>query len=469
MAVPRQLNQLAKWTSVGLPLILLLVNPWLLGGQLLSVQLAGFVLSVFACMGALMAERRSLWLPGILIACFTAFILIQIVNPAFIQEWQTGLRIWALKEAEPIRWLPSSIQSDFTDSSPARFLIIQLTAWFCGIAIYPSSHRLDRRVFLPLFVFNASIISLVGLIQVSLESRSILGIFQAVDQGLGLFFATLLYKNHAAAFFNLALACSLACFFAYSRDKRYRRSNPGGLFLVAATILFMGVIFTQSRFGFICALGIVSLFGITALAQIKRSGLGRKWVVAYLGLVTSIALAGGIFLVKSQGARHLKTLNSNIVADFSFKQRTLTYKSSWAMFTENPVLGWGAGNFRHGFRQFQQLDEEHKNTGNALMSQRNQNFFWQHAHNDYLEYLIELGLLGTILLFSVPGYFLWQILRSKPWKSPVFWMLFAGIVSTMVHALVDFPFRNPAVLLSWVTLLVITAKYCDLRSTTKRA
>jgi hypothetical protein len=40
-------------------------------------------------------------------------------------------------------------------------------------------------------------------------------------------------------------------------------------------------------------------------------------------------------------------------------------------------------------------------------------------------------------------------------------MLLAGLASTMIHALVDFPFQNPAVLVTWFALLAITASYCE--------
>ena len=95
------------------------------------------------------------------------------------------------------------------------------------------------------------------------------------------------------------------------------------------------------------------------------------------------------------------------------------------------------------------------------MERKELNFFWQHAHNDYLEFLIELGIVGTLILFSIPGYFFWIIFRSSRWKDPVTLMLLAGLGSTLVHALIDFPFRNPAVLSTWFAILAIAAQRCS--------
>lgn len=461
MSSPRSDNRIISWLVHGLPLLPLLAFPWLLGGQWLEVQLAGLAVSLAAFALSLTRKRRSITPPLVLVFCLAGYLWVQYTNPAYLQEWQTGLRIWHLEPVEFTSWLPSSIRSDFTDASPLRFLVIVLTPCFCALAIYQFSRRFDRRVLLPLLVLNTAAISLVGLIQVIQDSRSILGLFAAVDEGLGLFFGTLLYKNHAAALFNLGLAGSLAGFFAYNRNPSFRRSNPSGLFLVAAVVLVSGVIFSRSRFGFLCTLGILTVFAPPAFAQAKQSGLSWKWLFAGIGLLIAMAAGGGFYLLNSHGARHLTTLNAEIVEDFSYKQRALAYRSAWNMFREKPLFGWGAGNFRHGFRQFQDLETEAEQTGNAFMERRNQTFFWQHAHNDYLEWLIELGVAGTLLLFAIPGYFFWRIIRSKHWKAPLPLLLLAGLGNTLAHALVDFPFRNSAVLLTWSVLLVITAKQCE--------
>ena len=79
-------------------------------------------------------------------------------------------------------------------------------------------------------------------------------------------------------------------------------------------------------------------------------------------------------------------------------------------------------------------------------------------HNDYLESLIELGVLGTVLLFSIPLYFFRIILKSRRWEDPAIIMLLAGLGSAAGHALIDFPFRNLGVLVTWFSLLAITAR-----------
>jgi O-antigen ligase len=452
-----RIAQLARW----LCLSLLLLVPWLLGGQILEVQLGALLLATLAFVISLIARQRSILFPLSLGMLFAGYILVQYANPVFTQEWQTGLRIWELRRVDYITWLPSSIRSDFSDASPLRFLIIFLTAGCCGLACYQNRREFGTKVLLPLLAVNTSLIALLGLIQKSLESRSILGLYAAADEGLGLFYGTFLYKNHAAAFLNLGMAVCLACFFAFKRNTNTRRSNPSWLFSLCAALLFIGVIFSKSRFGFLGSLGILGAFIPLALKQANNSGLSTKRVAMGFACIAIVIVGGGAFLLGMKGTRHLQTMNAEITEDFSYMQRKLAYQSELRMFAEKPIYGWGAGNFRHGFRQFQDMDTERGKVGNAYMERHELNFFWQHAHNDYLEWLIELGVVGTLILFSIPGYFFRIIFKSRRWKEPVPLMLLVGLGSTMVHALIDFPFRNPAVLMTWAVMLVVTARLCE--------
>jgi O-antigen ligase len=111
------------------------------------------------------------------------------------------------------------------------------------------------------------------------------------------------------------------------------------------------------------------------------------------------------------------------------------------------------------------MESEREQIRNNYIERHELNFFWQHAHNDYLEWLIELGVVGTLILFSIPGYFFWIIFKSKLWKDPVPLMLLTGLGSTMVHGLIDFPFRNPAVLVTWLALLAVIARLCEPKGT----
>ncbi len=441
-----------------LPAGLILILPWIFGGQNPTLQLMACGTAALAFLGSLWVKGPSIRIPLITGGLLTVYILVQSWNPAWIQVWHTGLRIWELRAVDFIPWLPSSIRSDFVDASPERFLVFYLAALLTALACYGSFGRSEQKHLLTILALNAGFISLVGLIQSALGNQTIPGVFATADEGQGLYYATFLYKNHAAAFLNLGLAACLAAYFNFTNYRARNPSNPSPVFAILGLVILAAVIFSKSRFGFLGSLGILAIFLSLALAGIHRSGISKRWLAAGVGVASLLALAGGFYLLKSPETAHLETLNRDITEDFSFKQRKSGYQSGWAMFAEKPILGWGAGNFRHGYRRFQDLETEREEIVHPWMARRNQNFFWEHMHNDYLESLIELGVVGTALLFSIPAYFFRIILKSKRWKDPVILMLLAGLGSTAGHALVDFPFRNLAVLVTWFSLLAITAR-----------
>jgi len=448
-----------------LTLLVILALPWLLGGQLLELQLVVFVVTLCALLSSLSQGISGLRIPLILALSLSGYVLVQWANPAFVQEWQTGLRVWSLVPVDHITWLPSSIDSDFTDASPLRFLLFFLPAVFVSLALFGYRSKGTETLVLTLISVNSALIGLVGLIQLNLESRSTLGLFQAVDEGMNLFYATFLYKNQAAAFLNLGMAASFVGFFLSARNSQSRRSNPSWIFLILAGVLLIGVVFSRSRFGFVCSLIVLFSFVPLAMKQLRQSAISKKWMAFVSAFMAIVVLGGGTYLFNTKGTKHLKTLSTEITEDFSFKQRQLAYKSELRMFAEKTIYGWGAGNFRHGFRRFQDMESEREQIRNNYMERHELNFFWQHAHNDYLEWLIELGVVGTLILFSIPGYFFWIIFKSKLWKDPVPLMLLTGLGSTMVHGLIDFPFRNPAVLVTWLALLAVIARLCEPKGT----
>ena len=70
-----------------------------------------------------------------------------------------------------------------------------------------------------------------------------------------------------------------------------------------------------------------------------------------------------------------------------------------------------------------------------------------HAHNDYLELLLETGLPGLLLMLGFLGWFAWETARI--WRAP-FSSLFAkaatiAAAAILAHSIVDYPLRTAAI------------------------
>ena len=121
----------------------------------------------------------------------------------------------------------------------------------------------------------------------------------------------------------------------------------------------------------------------------------------------------------------------------------MIWQSSVAMIRDFPVTGAGFGSFRHVFARYMPEGESLR---------------WAHAHNDYLELLLDGGFVAL-------GLFVWLALgygrrvvkhlrRSSP-ISPGRIGLTVGVVSLAIHAVLDFNYQIPATALVFVTFCAL--------------
>jgi O-antigen ligase len=122
------------------------------------------------------------------------------------------------------------------------------------------------------------------------------------------------------------------------------------------------------------------------------------------------------------------------------------------MAAEKPWFGWGLESYAHVFRIF--------NTQRAI-----ETWVWipfyAEAHNDWLQSLAEVGFVGTGLL----GLMVLFPLISVPWRrvsSSLPRHLLAGCALILLYAWVEFPFANPAVMISFWCCLYSAVRYAKL-------
>jgi hypothetical protein len=73
--------------------------------------------------------------------------------------------------------------------------------------------------------------------------------------------------------------------------------------------------------------------------------------------------------------------------------------------------------------------------------------YFDHAHNDYLEFVTDTGVTGIVLLIAFCVTYLRDVMRSRWWKGRHFYFILAGISSIVymtVHSMVDFNLHIPS-------------------------
>ncbi len=254
--------------------------------------------------------------------------------------------------------------------------------------------------------------------------------------------------DHYAGFLEMALPFAVVYPVALLRRARSRGHSPVAPSLAAcgvwalAGMMFAGVVCSFSRMGFIAALS--SLFVIGTLAfgtrQLSWVARSRKRQMSAVGLVAALVLAGFVLLPPDKLILRFAQLVSTegLTAD----GRASLWAETIPLIRAYPVFGCGLGGYETAFSRF-------KVSGPLVTD--------DFAHNDYLQLLAELGLVGFVigaaLAFSVVRMAVRRAVESTDHEERCLAVAGAGaLAAILLHSLVDFNLYIPAnaMLLAWI-------------------
>jgi O-antigen ligase len=322
---------------------------------------------------------------------------------------------------------------------------------------------------LVVLVVNGVLFALVGIAQKLTGAKEILW---NLPPHSTYFFATIIYKNHAAAYMNLILmaALGLALWHHKRAGEEMARSDPSFAIMIGALLLFMADFFTNSRMGMLLGttgflLGLAA-FGVFVLR--RRKMIGSPLPLLLTGVLLTGFLGYGLSQVDwSRISERFSSLWADISDDkgASVEYRNLSRHATWEMFLDNPATGWGAESFRFYFPVYQQrypkiFNQSYMRNGKKVIGPR---MFWQYAHNDYVQCLAELGLIGSALVAAICGYWLVAFGRLRRWKHPVALGAVGALGLTATHCWVDFQLHSPANLLTLGVLLTLALNWATLK------
>jgi O-antigen ligase len=197
----------------------------------------------------------------------------------------------------------------------------------------------------------------------------------------------------------------------------------------AAAAVMVGTIFLSGSRGGMLAIFAELIILAALLAQQKRGWRTAVGIGVFLTIVIGLFVwIGGDQLIKRTAS--LGPGHSELSGDI----RSYINRDGLHMFLKKPVLGWGLGSFPLVYPQFRTFYT---------------NFFVNEAHNDYLQLLVELGLLGfgTMVWFIVVVYER-AIRKIKHWPTEmsgaVTLACALGLSGILVHSAVDFNLQIPA-------------------------
>lgn len=265
---------------------------------------------------------------------------------------------------------------------------------------------------------------LLGAIQVASSDplNSPWYLYDETNWGLGVgFFAN---ANHMATLLVIAIPFLAAFVASGKRGSLQRYSALLALAAGAGLVILVGLALNGSLAGYGLALPVIAASALIVLPPINRL---RVWTVLLAGLLLIGALTA-LATTSIAGPEFSQGANTSV------QSREAILSTTGEAVRDFMPFGTGLGTFKSVYRLYERPEEV---TPTYVV----------HAHNDYAEIALEMGVAGiiVILLFfawwAVAVWRIWRTAEAGPYPRA------ATIASAAVlaHSLVDFPLRTAAI------------------------
>jgi O-antigen ligase len=170
----------------------------------------------------------------------------------------------------------------------------------------------------------------------------------------------------------------------------------------------------------------ISFYAVVNIINLKKSRL--IWVIFIVVLIFSLPL----FRKNDRVNILLKGFSKEQKFDLKKQdERIIVWKAAMNVIKKNPIMGVGIGDVRT------ELVEEYDRIGEYKISRQRLN-----AHNQFLEVLLENGIVGILIFISLFGYMIFIAINEKRllYGLFVFMMLVFFMFETVLYRLAGVSF-----------------------------
>ncbi|MFA6112604.1 MAG: O-antigen ligase family protein [Sphingomonas sp.] len=392
------------------------------GGQLANATLqliATLVLGYSVACFATTPLSRSAKLLVAIVLCWSFWACLQLIPlPSSLWTLAPGRDVLVQRlavEGSPLPWLPLSLNPSGTISHLASLL--PPLAIGAAILSRPTADSNALRWFIPLL---AVVSLLLGVAQLISGNTSPLYFYATSNQGLPV--GLMANANHQATL----MLCAIPFVASLAGSEKAVGSKGQGrelLFVAMAAMFLMGIAISQSYAAYVLALPVT----IASWAIARPRSLGpARYIGTGIAVVTIAALAAAIII------------GPTIVADPSMSQSQLSRPAMYKVAANALVHFWPVGSGPGSFVPVFKLFEEPGMVTNVFVN---------HSHSDYIEFVLEGGIVGALVIVCLG---LWWLRRAATiWfaRSPSR-IDRAAVVATaaiLAHSMVDYPARTSAI------------------------
>lgn len=326
----------------------------------------------------------------------------------------------------PARWRPLTL-----DASATRETILALlppVALFFAMLELNAEDR-QKLAIIIVVVTAASIV--LGLLQFASQTSSLYP-YKTTHQGFSVGFFT--NRNHQADL-TLIGALLASALYRSRRDSMPQSPVLGGLIGAAVfALVVVNLVAAASRTGL--ALAVPTLVAC-ALIVLGARKAGRALLIAAAAVVTIGAML--VFVRPDVVESVLGRFGADSDLRFWIWPVTIELIGQYLPF------GSGLGTFVPVFETAEELN---------MVSDR----YVNHAHNDYLEIALEMGVAGIVLMLAFALLFVWAVVAAlrRDWPTryvPLTAAAGAGIAVLLAHSLVDYSLRTSALAITFAVLM----------------
>lgn len=199
---------------------------------------------------------------------------------------------------------------------------------------------------------------------------------------------------------------------------------------VLEIISILSIIILQSR------AAIVSILLLYTYLFLFNKSSRKTTLISIFLIISSFAL-----FIRSPYADKINTNSINPITlsqDKSFNQRLNNYKLAFDLFSQKPIFGHGIGSWKVKSLKFQDLNNE------SLVIP-------YYVHNDFLQFLVELGIVGLALYLLLFVYLI--IFSFKSYNMGLY--LSASIFIFLIDSNLNFPIHRPQEIVPFIIILLI--------------
>ena len=350
--------------------------------------------------------------------------------------------------ADVYQYFPNEWRTLSLDPSETRVASYKGLAYFCiiilSILLITSESRLKQ--LLTIIVLSGTFQAVYGSLQ-AMSSNELSWVFEVHNSTIAT--GGFIYKNHFANFLLLCLSMGIGLLVANltqhsagSTREKIRNIVSAliegkAVIRIALALMVIGLVMSRSRMGNAAFFISMTITGIFAFIYFKQRSKGLTVLLISLFIIDTFILGAWFGLDKVK----------NRIEQTSLSQETRDEVNIYGLelIKKYPLMGTGAGSFYTVFPMVKGDDIK---------------LFYDHAHNDYLQFSIEYGLLMTLLLATLVFASLWQAIytmrnrKNNLMKGTAFGCMMA-IIGMLIHITVDFNLQAPANAVYFVLILTL--------------